>query len=297
MAIARYARATVGFREDAFVKIESRDLGFSCVFDEEGEVVARKRWKRQATPLYIVANRIRRIAGSKRGLDVRVESEIPIGVGLGSSAAVAVAVAAASSTLLGLDLRRDEISRIAYESEVFVHGKPSGIDNTVSTHGGIIFFERGQITRRLEVPRRIPIVVGNTGAERSTGMLVRSVRKLVERHPEVAHSIISTIGELSRQVSAFMERGDLRKIGELMNINHELLAALGVSTEALDQLVHRARRVGALGAKLTGAGGGGCVIALAEGKVAENVIEAWRSAGVQAFQAQVDEAGMRSWLL
>jgi len=136
-------------------------------------------------------------------------------------------------------------------------------------------------------------VVGDTGMERSTGELVGMVRERRKRFQLIIDPIIKTGGKVALRAVKALEAGDLNAVGELMNINHALLCAVGVSNEPLERLVYAARKAGALGAKLTGAGGGGCMIALCYPEKLEEVAEAIKRAGGKAFIARKTNEGAR----
>jgi len=174
-----------------------------------------------------------------------------------------------------------------------VHITPSGVDPAISTYGGLITYRRGEGIRRLEARGPLELVVGDTGIKRSTGALVSAVRALKERRPRLFASLLEAAEHLVADAVAALERGDLTALGELMDINHGLLSAIGVSNEALDRLVHAARRAGALGAKLTGAGGGGCMVALVEPGSGERVARAVEAAEGRAFLAELSREGVR----
>lgn len=212
-------------------------------------------------PIWAVCKEISCRSGFNYGFNISIKSEIPPGAGLGSSAAVSVATAAATSTCLKLKLSESEISNIAFEAEKIVHGTPSGIDNTITTFGSAILYKRGDI-RQIKINSRIPLVIGDTGIERSTAEWVRKVKLRRDRQKEIVNSVLNSIGILVIESLRFLKKNDLPALGELMDINQGLLEALGVSTFELNKLISVARNNGAYGAKLTGAGGGGCMIAL-----------------------------------
>jgi len=199
----------------------------------------------------------------------------------------------AVSNLLGMELSRDQIFRMAYESERFVHGTPSGIDPAISTYGGALRFERGKDFTLIDVGKNIPLAIGNTEVRRSTGELVAMVRTMMERYPIITNLIIRIGGKIALDAVEAFKKGDLKTVGELMNINHALLYAVGVSHESLERLVCAARKGGALGAKLTGGGGGGCMIALTEENKLKRVMVAIVQAGGTAFEARKTDEGVR----
>lgn len=217
-------------------------------------------------------------------LAVEVEGELPIAVGLGSSAALAVALVRALADLRGQSLDALEVSRAANEVERVFHGTPSGIDATTATREGLLCFEIGPPVRFDEVrpPSRPSIVVALSGTRHHTGKTVGGLRSRAEAAPEVYQPVFRAIGDLVRSGRTALESGDWPRLGGLMSMNHELLRACGVSTTELDRLVADAVECGALGAKLTGAGGGGAAIALADGDPGD-LTERLRTRGWEAF--------------
>jgi mevalonate kinase len=266
LAIDRRAKVVADKRDDKRIYVDAEDLGFSGYFEEDIYYpVTGKAWRgRNLSALNIAAKKTMGHLGVESGLNLMVRSMIPIAVGLGSSAAVCVATVAAISELFEGGLTREKISELSFEGEKVIHGMPSGVDNNVATFGGVMRYERVAGFERFKLEEVPHFVIGNTRRKRSTRMMVEGVKELRDRNPSVVDAIIDAISVVSKEgFNAFM-KGDSPKVGELMNINHGLLSALGVSTSELDVLVYAARREGALGAKLTGAGGGGCMIALAE---------------------------------
>ncbi|MEM2586786.1 MAG: mevalonate kinase, partial [Candidatus Bathyarchaeia archaeon] len=227
------------------------------------------------------------------GVRVEIDSTIPVAAGLGSSAAVSVASAAAVSSLLELNISREDIFMAALEAERIVHENPSGVDPAISTYGGLIVYRKGDGIRRLSVDARLPLVVGDTGIKRVTGEMVFLVGEMRRRYPLVVDRIMDS-GEAIVDVGVeALRRGDLKTIGDLMNINHALLCALGLSNETIERLIHAARRAGAFGAKLTGAGGGGCMIALSPPDRINYVVRAIENAGGRAFITDISLEGVR----
>ncbi|MFQ5999722.1 MAG: mevalonate kinase [Candidatus Bathyarchaeia archaeon] len=295
LAIDTRARASAELRTDQRIYVNSVDLGLSGFFmherfhPERGGEEARTKLE----PARIAIQRVLDFSKKEVGMNVKIESSISVAAGLGSSAAVAAAVAVASSRLLNLELSKEEIFHIAYEAERFVHGTPSGIDPATSTYGGVHLFDKKRGVTSLNVEGDIPLVVGDTGMKRSTGSLVAMVRERKERFPSIIDSIIKTGGKIALRAVKALETGALNAVGELMNINHALLCAVGVSNEPLERLVYAARKAGALGAKLTGAGGGGCMIALCLPDKLEEVAEAIERAGGTVFIARKTDEGAK----
>jgi len=227
------------------------------------------------------------------GMRVDVFPHLPRASGLGASAALAVAIIRAVAGRFDVELTEEQVSNLAFECEQIVHGTPSGIDNTVATFGRPILYRRaGEGVAASEIrdvvsPRPIPVVIGLTGVRSLTSHTVGLVRAARERHPARYEAIFSQIDELVLAGADALRRGDAAELGELMNMNHGLLGALQVSSPELEALVGVARRAGALGAKLTGGGGGGAMIAVAEPGAAESVGSAMRQAGFVTYLTEI----------
>ncbi len=213
------------------------------------------------------------------GLEVRITSAIPYGRGLGSSAAVAAAAARASAAFLGLPLSADRCHEIVQASERVAHGNPSGLDARAVVADTVIRFERGVATP-LPVTAPISLVVADSGVRGSTVRAVDEVRRRREAEPRAVDTLVDRLAETTTAGIGDLAAGDLPALGRRMDSAHEVLTALGVSNERLDALVGAATAAGALGAKLTGGGLGGCVLALADGPDdADRLAAALRAAG------------------
>ncbi len=226
-----------------------------------------------------------------RGLRLEIESGLPPGSGLGSSSAVTTATAAAVSTVLDRKLSRDEISQLAYDAEVEVQGAASRTGVNVATYGGFLRVQEDD-RRRIEGLSEPDLIIGYTGKYANTAELVAGVRELKEEKPWIVDSIIQTIGKITEVGIDTLEDGDLRKLGVLMNANQNLLEGLKVSSPELRDLISSAREAGAIGAKLTGAGGGGCMIALASGNVDE-IASAIEEEGGEPMKAKIGSEGLK----
>jgi mevalonate kinase len=229
---------------------------------------------------------------------IELSSDIPTGRGLGSSAAVAVAIIRAIGSAM-VELARAEgedweeeaaawddetISELALEAERRAHGKPSGIDNTVVTFARPIRFREGQ-GRPLALGQRLRFLVADSGTRGNTAELVAMVRGRAEARPRVYGDWLARIGRLSDEAARAIAAGEVSRLGRLMNLDHLILQAMRVSTPELDCLVSAARNAGAWGAKLTGSGGGGAIIALVDEDLEAAVRTALSEAGaVEIFE-------------
>lgn len=289
VAVDVRARATAEAAEGDLVTISSRELGEASFGPGAGGG--------PLYPVYVAVQEIFKRAGRRAGLRLTIESDIPPGAGMGSSAAVAAAAAAATARLLGLPLSPDEIAQAALAAETIVHGKPSGIDPAATSYGGAIYFKRGAKPERISADfGRVRLVLADSGIQRSTGALVARVLETKRRHPEVLEPLYKAAANLAEKARSALERGDFATVGELMNINHGMLSALGVSNAKLEELVYAAREAGALGAKITGAGGGGMIVALCWSEDAERVARALSGIAARTIVAPVSEKGATSAL-
>jgi mevalonate kinase len=199
-----------------------------------------------------------------REVELTVAPEVPSRAGLGSSAALAVAMVRALATLAGERPDADEIEARASRAEAIFHGRASGIDAAVACRGGVLRFVRGERPAAVAC-RPLPAVVAQVEPRTSTSEMVARVARALEAEPRRVGAVFEEIGGLVDEAVRRVEVDDLDSLGDLMDRNQGLLRDLGVSTPALDRACARAREAGAVGAKLTGAGGGGCMIALAPG--------------------------------
>ncbi|MEW6268954.1 MAG: mevalonate kinase, partial [Thermodesulfobacteriota bacterium] len=237
-----------------------------------------------------------RLCGVGRaGFQLEVEGDLPVAMGLGSSAALAVAVLRALSASAGRELGDAQLASSAHEIERLFHGTPSGVDSTAAAHGGVLWFEsgrRGEAPRQeaIELPEPLPLLVLLSRTPHTTATTVGGLRERAAASPEVYQPVFAAVGALVASARRALEDGDRARLGELMTMNHGLLRACGVSTPELDAIVDAALGAGALGAKLTGAGGGGAVIALPADDGAA-LLAALRARGHDGFVARLGVAG------
>jgi len=214
-------------------------------------------------------------------LEIKITSTIPVASGLGSGAAVTVALARALSSHLNHFMTDEEVNAFAYEIEKLHHGTPSGIDNTVVTYAKPVYFIKGQPIETFKVGQPFTIVIGDTGILAPTKESVADVRRLWMNDKSRWESVFDKIGEISFTARRAIEAGRSEILGELMNENHALLQKLTVSSPELDRFVEAARNAGATGAKLSGGGRGGNMIALVKPEGSEAVASALISAGAK----------------
>lgn len=212
---------------------------------------------------------------------IDVCSQLPIASGLGSGAALSTALVRAIYTHLGHRPDPAAVSALVYESERFYHGTPSGIDNTVIAYGMPVWFVKGQPPATFQARQPLTLVIADSGVAAPTKETVGDVRLGWQREPARYERLFDEIGALVQAARHAIERGDLPTLGQIFNRNHELLAQLDVTSPLLDQLTTAARTAGAIGAKLSGGGRGGNLIALIEPAQADTVTAALLAAGAR----------------
>jgi mevalonate kinase len=213
---------------------------------------------------------------------LEISSTIPLARGLGSGAAISTAIVRVMARFFKQALDPAEVSALVYEVEKLYHGTPSGIDNTVVAFGQPVYFMKGRPIQRMGVKHPLTLVVGDTGIVAPTHTVVGDLRRRWQADPERYEGYFDEIGVIVNQARVAIEEGrlGLMAVGELMNENQELLESLDVSSPELEHLINAARQAGALGAKLSGAGRGGNMIALAESEpAAVNIVQALTEAG------------------
>lgn len=229
----------------------------------------------------------------KQGISISLESEIPISAGLGSSAASAVSVVGAILSLFKKSLSSNEISSLAFEGEILAHGTPSGVDNAAATYGGYLRYENGNVSK-LDIANEVPVLVCNTMVPRETKALVANVRKRYDSSPNIIGQILKALGQIPNAMIDSIAKQDFIALGNLMEINQGLLDSIGVGHHAIHKVISIAKEFGALGSKLTGAGGGGCVIILPSDEDSENEIHrALKEQGFDSFRTRFSQEGVR----
>ena len=216
----------------------------------------------------------------------RASLEIPAGSELGASAALGVALARAVLAALGEPEERGRVLGAAAAWEGLFHGNPSGVDAAAAASNGCIWFEKGHSPEPIALGCDLVLAVGLAGPPASTKLMVEGVARLRERRPALVEKSLEGIRALVKNARLCLEAADVPGLGSLMNYNQMLLSGLFVSTEGIERCCALAREAGAFGAKLTGAGGGGAVVALCD-RDFEPILQAWRGAGIECFGSHV----------
>ncbi len=233
------------------------------------------------------------ISSQELSMEIRLGGNLPGFSGIGASAASSVAIARAIAEEFKINLSDDKINDVAYEAEKAYAGTPSGIDNTAATFGGLIWFKKNVNARsneieKLKIEKPVEIIIGSTGIVADTKEMVAGVAVRKKQNPEKYNQIFRQARELVFKARVALEDYDIKRVGNLMNENHRLLQQIDVSYRELDYLVNLALEQGAFGAKLTGGGGGGCMVALTPSqRLQEKVANAVEEAGFKVLRTRI----------
>jgi hydroxymethylglutaryl-CoA reductase len=235
-----------------------------------------------------VLSLIRRYFGvAELGHDIQVRSRIPMAAGLGFSAALAVATIRAFDKVAGKGMSNVEVEKLAFQCEKIAHGTPSGIDNNIATYAEPVLYSKSTRTRTkpIKLTEAPPLVIASSGTRGSTKEMVAAVRSRFKKNEEMYTTIFDEIDEISLAGAVALRNRDYEQLGSLMNVCQGFLNAIEVSTPELEKMIATARSSGAIGAKLTGAGGGGSIVAMCPGKVDE-VSQALTEAGYEIVEME-----------
>ncbi len=250
---------------------------------------------RQLLPVSRVVESMARDFGATPSVSVSISSDVPGGAGLGSSAATMVAVAAAFSKFNSLGLRIEEVVRCAMVGEQNIHGRPSGIDPTVCAYGGVVLFRTGSPPKKLTLEGSRSLILSYSGMKRQTRGQIGRVSRMKNKYPGMFSTLAGGISELSIDASEKLRAGDMQGLGILLTLNHAVLMSLGVSNGTLDGMVDLLLSMGSYGAKLTGAGGGGSVLAVAPEAKEKSIVSGLTARGFETFRVSVPAEGVKSW--
>ncbi len=274
-AISDYTLAEVEEGEEGLTLIDNRPAVEGYKEVKQGEI---------SRGLELILN-FMKIDVNKTPLKITLSGNLECASGIGASAALASSIARALSEHFDLNLNDDQINEIAYEGEKGSAGTPSGVDNTCSTYGGMIVFEKNlgggpNKIQRIEVSNPFEIVMANTGITQETKEVVADVKKEKDKDPEKFDRIINEYKKTFEDALISLKKGDIKNAGRLMDKNQELLRQITVSCPEVERIVSVAKKNGALGAKLTGTGRGGLVICLSpDSKTTEKISEAMEKEG------------------
>jgi mevalonate kinase len=274
-----------------------RKVRVEATKDDTLTISSRLRGPKALLPVKKLIESLYKAQGSVPRVRVSILSELADGAGLGSSAATMLAVTGAVSAFEGWDRSLASLLERASEGERAIHGRPSGIDVAASAMGGVIIFKSGEPPRQVDVKGPVQLMVAHSGRKRSTGKLITKVAEMRKRYPSMFASLCESATMISTLCSERLLERDAKGLASLMTYNHAVLGRAGASTSGLDQLVDLCLESGCLGAKLTGAGGGGSVLAVppSDEVDAERVKSTLERKGYSSFFTVVPSGGLRTW--
>jgi len=232
-----------------------------------------------------------RISDEYNNIKISLSSELIPNAGLGSSASLSVCFVAAMNSFFEMGLNKQEVSRIAFTMEKVVHGTPSGIDNTICTHGNIISFQNNEF-QFITPPEEFKILISYTNVKHNTKKAIELVKKLKENDPFLFQLLIDKIGYYTELGTYELIKGNFYELGQLMNINHQLLTKLNLSHPNLDEIVKISMENEAFGAKLTGAGLGGCAITIGEEETLKKISDQLQKLNYKCFISGIEKKGV-----
>jgi mevalonate kinase len=278
------------------------DIGVAGEYRNNGEFNALEggsKAKAVLDPLYGSIRQVLLMRNKKKkkkniGIEIGISSRVPPGIGLGSSAASCVATVAAVDSLFQKNPSRQKVCELAIESERLIHKRTSGADCYVSTFGGLMqYYGKSKSFKNIETKGSLSLVVASTGIKHSTSDLVAGVKRFKDTNRILFESLSKQASDICLQACTAIESGKCDKIGELMNENQIILQQIGISHHKVRDIIDICSKAGAMGAKITGAGGGGAVIALAASKQESTKIASHvKAAGYQSFEVEVDYKGL-----
>jgi mevalonate kinase len=284
--------SAIGDYTEAFAEIEE-GKGYELV-DDRPEVPGykKKKFDEQKISIQNVLDYMG-IDLDKQSLKITLAGNLTCASGVGASAASCVALARAINDEFNMGWDNTRINEAAYEGEKGYHGTPSGIDNTASTFGGMVYFVKNlhggpNTMETIKITKPIEMVIASSGMTANTSIVVADVREKKEDNPKWFNGIVTEYKALIKDGRKALELRELEQVGKLMSKNHQLLKEITVSNDVLDKMVKIARDAGALGSKVTGTGRGGNINALTPGiELQERVYKALTDAGYAAWKTKI----------
>jgi len=239
-------------------------------------------------PFYYLANKL--LENQDTGIKIDVESDIPLGVGLGSSSACCVAGAAAISRLFN-KTSKEEILELAIEAEKTIFENTSGADCTVCTYGGIMEYDKKNGFNKIESEPNFHLVIANSNIEHSTKLVVEGVKQFKEKDEDRFSTLCDKESKLIEDVLELLKENNTRELGNKIRENQEYLETIGISNEKLRKMIQIGQNK-SFGAKITGAGGGGCIFALTDESNLEQTMNQFKEENYDCFSVKIDFKGL-----
>jgi len=285
VAINQRARVTIKESKRDYTRIKSEDLGIDAIINPETGL----KLKKGSGGILAYILKALEFYHDSSPINIKFRMELPIGAGLGSSAAITVATIAALDKHHQKKIILHSIAKRAHKVELEVQGAASPLDTATSTHGSLIYLNEERKINHIKGELEDSLIIGYTESE-DTAKMVRKVKERMERHPKIMNLIMDTIAQITKKAKKALETND-KSLGELMNINQGLLDAIGVNTRSLSEMIYVSREAGALGSKITGAGGGGSIVAYSPAN-RDQILEALRKRGYNAMKADFSVKGV-----
>jgi len=287
-SIDKRITATSQFIDEKVIRIRS-SLGESEINIDSSNNLEKVQQKFMK-PFFYVTQRAIKENSSKSGIELVLESEIPTGVGLGSSSAACVA-ATASVNGLFCKLSKNDVMKIAVQAERIIFEQNSGADSSVSTFGGLVSYDLKNGFENISSRNDLRFIISNSAQVHNTQDVVRQVRNFKEKNNDLFNKLCKLEIDIVDNAMSSLRENDLNKLGSLMLKNHDLLKQIGISTEKIDLLVEEAKKT-SYGAKITGAGGGGCIISLVDDSNSEDTLNNLRKIS-DCFVTKIDYDGLK----
>lgn len=287
-SIDKRITATSQFIDEKVIRIRS-SLGESEINIDSSNNLEKVQQKFMK-PFFYVAQRAIKENSSKSGIELVLESEIPTGVGLGSSSAACVA-ATASVNGLFCKLSKNDVMKIAVQAERIIFEQNSGADSSVSAFGGLVSYDLKNGFEHISSRNDLRFIISNSAQVHNTQDVVRQVRNFKEKNNDLFNKLCKLEIDIVDNAMSSLRENDLNKLGSLMLKNHDLLKQIGISTEKIDLLVEEAKKT-SYGAKITGAGGGGCIISLVDDSNSEDTLNNLRKIS-DCFVTKIDYSGLK----
>jgi mevalonate kinase len=290
-AISSFSKCIV---EEAYtngfqIELENYDLNFDFQNKEKMYRLLPKKFEHIG---HFLDNFERSFDITLKNIKIKFSSVLFPSSGLGSSASTSVALIKALSSFYNINLKKEEISNFAFQMEQFVHGTPSGIDNTICTHGNMILYRNNKFDF-IKPKFQFPILVTSTNIEHNTKKAINVIRELKCSYPQEVYAYFNNIKDIVEKAKSAILHGKIKEIGEYMNLNHKILEKLKVSNTKISEIRKIALEHGALGSKITGAGLGGCVISIGEKKDLEKINSLLKNKGFDGFITRINKTGVK----
>lgn len=290
MAINLRTKAKVKVLDESKIFVKSLNYG-ELVLDMKSSSFSGNK---NLLPAALVAKSILTEENYKGGISIETYNEAPKSSGLGSSGSTFVSIARATYLVLGKEPSYSELFEKAMVGEKMVHLNPSGVDVEIAIRGGLLKYIKGRGSEKVNLGYNLPLLVINSGYERNTGLMVKKFKESLESS-EYMKNLLVYISKITEEIEKALKEGNLKLAGVLFTANHLALSKFGVSNDKLDEIVGFCISNGAFGAKLTGAGGGGAIIALSEEEKLKALSETLSTRGVKNFLVRKSEEGVKCW--